>query len=585
MGRFFVGPMFLSTLAVATVSLAACGGGGSSPTPVAAASSQPGSGSGSGSSPGAGTTAVVKLIVTWPQGSSTSSSTRHRNYVSNSTASISVSVNGGTPIYANNPNLSPGTGSAGTQSTTVLNVTAPVGGDTFTVGDYDAANGTGNLLAQNSIPFTVIYGANQTVGVTLNGNLGKIVCAPITPFVTGANGGPFTLVGPTGQVALLPEDPDGNVIIAPGALPALSISAPASAATTSTTSTTNEFNVDVLTSGATVTLTGSGNNLAGIAVSGTCTITRTPALYVTNYSQTGQNPSVTIYPASASGDATPVATLAGPATLESGLQFAAVDPAGNLFLTNLGPVPGATYGPTSGYVTEYSPGTGQTGNAAPVATITGFNRPEGIQFDSTGNLYVLSLDRIQEYPPTANGLTAPAAVSSSIVGADTQITTCYGLDVTTTTIYATCVPYPFYIAYWPKATSGNVAPTQMEFTGAVTTMGVTASYSEVSWLGIAVDPTSGTMYTPDANNNINEVYSFLAGASGMTAPTALASGFTQPIGIFEDASGKFYVANYGANSISVFSSATTLTLGTVAASATISGADTGLNYPYGVTVR
>jgi hypothetical protein len=505
--------------------------------------------------------------------------------VSNSTASVTVSVNGGTPVFVNNPNLSPGTGSAGTQSTSVLDVTAPTGGDTFTVGDYDADGGTGKLLAQNSIPFTVIYGANQTVGVTLNGNLGKVVCAPITPFVTGPGGGPFTLVGPTGQVALLPEDPDGNIIIAPGALPALSISAPASGATTSTTSTTNEFNVDVLASGATVTLTGTGNDLAGTAVSGTCTITREPALYVTNYSQVGKNPSVTIYPASASGDATPVATLAGPATLQSGLQFPAVDPAGNLFLTNLGPMPGATYGPTSGYVTEYSPGTGQTGNAAPVATITGYNRPEGIQFDPSGNLYVLSLDRIQEYPATADGITAPAAVSSSIVGANTQITTCYGLDVTSTTIYATCVPYPFYIAYWPKATSGNVAPTQMEFTGAVTTNGVTASYSEVSWLGIAVDPTSGTMYTPDANNNINEVYSFLAGASGMTAPTALASGFTQPIGIFEDSTGKFYVANYGANSISVFSSATTLTLGTVAASATISGADTGLNYPYGVTVR
>jgi len=580
--RFSVGPIFVSGLAIATAALAACAGGdGSSPTPTHAATAQPGNTGGSG----AATTAVVKIAVTWPQGSAAAASRRHRAYVSNSTASITVSVNGGAPIFVNNPNLSPGTGNAGTQSTSILDVNAPVGGDTFSVGDYDAAGGAGNLLAQNSIPFTVVAGADQTVGVTLNGNLGKVVCAPITPFVTGANGGPFTLVGPTGQVQLLPEDPDGNIIIAPGALPALAISAPAAAATTSTTTTPNEFNVDVLTSGATVTLTGTGNDLAGTAISTTCTITREPALYVTNYSQTGQNPSVTIYPASASGDATPLATLAGPATLESGVQFPAVDPAGNLFLTNLGPKPGATYGPTSGYVTEYSPGTGQTGNAAPVATIAGYNRPEGIQFDSTGNLYVLSLDRIQEYPPSADGITAPAAVSSAIVGADTQLATCYGLDVTTTTIYATCVPYPFYIAYWPKATSGNVAPTQMEFTGSVTTMGVTASYSEVSWLGIAVDPTSGTMYTPDANNNINEVYSFPAGSSGMTPATALATGFSQPIGIFEDATGKFYVANYGANSISIFSSATTLTLGTVAASATISGADTGLNFPYGVTVR
>lgn len=555
----------------ALLAATSCGGGGSSPgTPSPRATQAP-----TGDS-------VVRFIITWPTPSNANASKRRRPaFLSNSTKSVTIVVNGGSPTTVNNPALS-----GSPQQTTVTNVNAPVGPDTFLVTAYDQAGGGGNLLAQGSVPFTVVLDAANTVTVTLNGNLAQIGCAGVAPYVSGTPN-TLTMVGPDGVIALLPEDADGNIIIAPGTIPTLSVTpATPSQATVTSTSTANQFNVDIHVVNTPITLNTSGTNLAGDTITGTCNVTRIPALYVANHSPGGTSPSITIYPASATSASTPTATLLGSNTGETAIQFLAVDPKGNLFVSNQGPAPGATFGPNSGYVNIYGPGPLQNGNQPPVGSIPNLNTPEGLAFDSTGNLFVLSIDRVAEYPPNANGLSGSASPSRVIIGPtpgpsapanNTDLFSCYGMTVDTPgSIYTACSNI---INIFAPGASGNATPAEIESVGATG-----MSFSSHSWLDVAVDA-AGNIYAPASNNNLNFVEIFSPGSGANPAATPIATvaksaDYSQPLGIFIDPAGNIYVANFGNNSVDVFSSMTTLLSGVP--TNTISS---GINGPYGVTVR
>jgi hypothetical protein len=549
----------------------ACAGGGSSPG---------GGGIGVAPTQAPSHTAPVAITIHWPTPPS-AASRRRPSYISSSTESVGIIVNGGAATYVNNPALS-GTPVAAT----VTNVDAPAqpAPDTFSITSYDKAGGAGNILGQASVPQVIKLGAANIVDVTLNGNLGKIVCMAITPFVSGTSA--MTLVGPAGQIALLPEDADGNIIVAPGAVPTLSLAAPSAAsATVTTTSTPNLFNINVLTAGTPVALSGTGENLAGTAVApATCNVTRVKALYVANQgAHLYDSPSVTIYPATASGDATPTATLVGSSTDEAEINFVAVDPKGNLFLSNQGPEPNATFGPTAGYVSIFGPAAGQSGNVAPIATIANLNTPEGLAFDSSNDLWVLSIDRIQEYPPSADGVTAAPSPSTTITGPNTGLNGLYGLDVGLDgTVYAAGTNFSSSceIEIFAPGSSGNASETTI----------VPSAATTESWIGVAADST-GNMYATASQSNLNFVVSYAPQtSSGAPAASFVATGFSQPFGIFVDKSGAtptnaVWVANYANGSISYFSSTSTLALGEASATSTLSGTDTGLNYPFGVYVR
>src|SRR3989454_9260542 len=89
------------------------------------------------------------------------------------------------------------------------------------------------------------------------------------------------------------------------------------------------------------------------------------SLYVANSScpSCGAPASVTIYPAGATGNATPTATIAGSSTGLSVPTGIAVDPAGRLYVTNI-------MG-NNNSITIYA--AGATGDATPIATIAGSN--------------------------------------------------------------------------------------------------------------------------------------------------------------------------------------------------------------------
>ena len=610
---------YQTIVAIGAVGLAAiivgCGGGGGSVSPVTPHVAPT---SGSTTAPSSATQyASVTFTIKWPTGTTSGSSSRarsagHRDYVSPSTKSISIAVNGGTAQVVPNPNIGGGTTAAAAPATSIV-VQAPVGNDTFSVKDYDTTTGTGNLLAYNEIPYTVVMNQANVIPITLNGNLAKILCSGVAPYtspvgtIAAASPQAFTITGPAGQVAVVPEDADSNIIVAPGAVPTPGLS-PAPAATTQATvtaaSTTNTFTVNPLVIGTAVTLEASGTSLTvdstpGSTITGSCTVTRQLAVYVTNhyndqvgsaqYSTAAQNASVTVYPASATDNATPTATIQGSNTQLASVQYVAVDPSGNIFVSNVGPQPGATFGPTSGFISIYA--AGSNGNVAPVNTIPNLQTPEGLAFDKNGTLYALSIDRIQEFPASSDGVTstgaaAPATASTVITGSNTDLFSCYGLAVGPSLDIATACSNVANV--FPTGSTANEAPGIIELP--VTSSGV--GYQSDSWLGVAID-SSGNVELPGANNNQNNVNVYTAAnlpASGATYSTpgttsALGTDFSQPFGIAvdsnaADANTTYYVVNYGNNTMSTFASLTALEAGVGTMNAL-----TGLDQPYGIAVR
>jgi streptogramin lyase len=128
------------------------------------------------------------------------------------------------------------------------------------------------------------------------------------------------------------------------------------------------------------------------------------------------NNSITQYAPEVTGNAAPIARIAGAATRLSQPQDVAVDASGNLFVTN-----------GNASVTEYAPGA--NGNVAPKARIagaaTGLSHPRGIVIDPASALRVDDANRsVNTYPAGASGNVAP--LSSLVVRLTT--TQPYGLN-------------------------------------------------------------------------------------------------------------------------------------------------------------
>lgn len=409
-------------------------------------------------------------------------------------------------------------------------------------------------------------------------NLAKIACVGAPPYVSGTSPN-FTDVGPSGVYTLTPEDANGNAISA-----TLSFTAMNSAqGSTQAGATQNSFlaTVDVLATA--VPFVAKGNNANGTAVTQTCNITRVEALYVANRAtNAGGNgvalpSSITVYPASANGNATPVATISGSNAETIATEFVAVDNNGYIFATNQGPMPGQTFSPTtSGYVAIYAPNS--AGNVAPVGTIPNLGTPQGLAFDAKGNLYVVSIDRITEYPPSANGLGGPANPSNTITGAQTDLFSCYGLALDSSVrIYAACSNL---LAIFPAGSTGDAVPTTIQPVG-----NTGSTQASRSWLGTGVDA-SGNIFAPASNQSLNMVDEYtLPTSSGTPVPSSevASTSFSQPIDIVVDPSANYFVSNLGSNAIVSFAGATTLQTGL--ASTTLSGANTGLNQPFGIFVK
>lgn len=199
------------SLTVLVALLAGCGGGGHQSTSALPAS------------PSAGKAAAsVAFRITIPNRSG-SSSTRSPRYISTSTKSVAVAVNGGAPQIANLTPTSPNCTST-TPITCTVTIAAPAGNDTFDFTTYDQTGGTGNALSHSSFPATITAGTANTVNAILGGVAASVSFAgrqwtesltegtsapPLTYKISALDAGGNAIIGPFDQpVTVNLVDPD-----------------------------------------------------------------------------------------------------------------------------------------------------------------------------------------------------------------------------------------------------------------------------------------------------------------------------------------------------------------------------------------
>jgi streptogramin lyase len=202
------------------------------------------------------TEAAVTFTVVVPAGSRTGASRRRPQYISPSTRSVVVALDGKTLATFNVGPSSRAckTGANGARTCTARS-SAPAGHQTFDVAAFDGIGGNGNELASGSVSATLQGGASQSVGISLDGIPVTVAVSLRSPYPPA--GSPKTT--PV-DVALL--DADGNTIVgAYGSSVTLADSDKSGATTLSTTT--------IVRSSQPVMLTYDGGTLARADISAT----------------------------------------------------------------------------------------------------------------------------------------------------------------------------------------------------------------------------------------------------------------------------------------------------------------------------
>jgi streptogramin lyase/predicted small lipoprotein YifL len=192
-----------AVVVIAIATLAACGGGGGHAVPPAAfapaASATQSAKSAAGS---------VTLRITIPGTTTAAQLRRAPAYVSPSTQSMAVAVNGGSPTNINLTTGSPNCVSASTLTCSAT-IAAPVGNDTFVVTLYDATGGTGHALATKTLAQTVTANTVNTIPLVLNGVVNSIGVVLATQTVPAG-------VATSVPVIVNAYDAQNNIIVGPG---------------------------------------------------------------------------------------------------------------------------------------------------------------------------------------------------------------------------------------------------------------------------------------------------------------------------------------------------------------------------------
>jgi sugar lactone lactonase YvrE len=223
-----------------------------------------------------------------------------------------------------------------------------------------------------------------------------------------------------------------------------------------------------------------------------------------------------------------------------------------------------------------------TGAATPQATIvgtnTGLNSPQGSSVDGSGRIFVANANSITVYAPNQSG-TQNATPTGTIAGAATGLNGSQGIaEDLYGRIYVANNAGGSITVYAP-----NPVGTQNEAPLETITGGSTNLKHPVS---VALDA-NGLIYVADAGGTDISIFpAYTTGGTVTTAPLATISGgntlLSNPNGLSLDTSGRIYVADYGSNTITIY--AAYPTAGNETPIAKIVGAATGLLMPTDVAL-
>ncbi len=546
-------PINVAVLVAFGTLAAGCGGHASVPLPTAA---------GSGHS---GTTASLRIDV--PRGAGGSAATAARRsprYVSPATQSVTVVITqhaGGATVLNETVGLTPtSTGCTSTLTTTICTLNLPLAPGTYdmslaTYDGYDSVHGTatGTMLSSGqNIGFSILAGRSNTVSVTLSGIPASIA---VSSTAAGVRGSLSTFT----QYATNPEafsvvalDPDGDVIIGPGA-PTFTIASTGGTAFTITNpmaGAPNTFSLTATGSGGTVGFTATAHYTdATCATAGaTCTATFavTSVMQTLFVSNTGGN-SITTYPPPY-GTPSATAAITSPAGIAAdgtGILYAGQSTTSTLYRLAPPYTSAGTSGFSSGapvaavvvtpdaYPTILAMG-GSSAIAIPypfvysVSTLTGTgNGMKGPSLDAASDVFIAnaSSNSITEYAPPYTG--SPVATITNGVRSPQQ-TVIDGLG----DLFVANVDTQSSVTEYASGSFG--API------ATITTGVAAPY------GIAMDHV-GNLFVANGNDTVTVYAPPYTGT-----PTTISSSISRPEAIVVDGAGDLFVANNGNNTVTEY---------------------------------
>ncbi|GAC1405184.1 MAG: hypothetical protein NVSMB64_09600 [Candidatus Velthaea sp.] len=274
----------------------------------------------------------------------------------------------------------------------------------------------------------------------------------------------------------------------------------------------------------------------------------------------GHNPaSVTIYPATANGNVTPLRKIQGANTRLNGPRGVAHDSFCDLWVSDSNP-----------FGVLYKFAAGANGNVAPIATVTGDSTglyfPLQLAIDRMDRVYVANQTNVLSFAPTADGNAAPlrSLTSGALDGP-------YGVAIDTAG--------KIYVA---SVGNGSVAIFAPSANGASTPIAVIAGSRTglQSPVAVAVDST-GRTYVSD-RDHLGRVTVFASGVSGNVVPTAtITTSSFGGYGIAVDSGRLFYAIqndfNRGGDGGSAVFAYPPGANGSGLPTATIDGINTGLN--------
>jgi hypothetical protein len=320
---------------------------------------------------------------------------------------------------------------------------------------------------------------------------------------------------------------------------------------------------------------------------------------------------VTVYPADSNGDTPPISKITSNFDWLDGASAVAVDSAGKIYVAS------EFSGDPNGSISIFPAGSYASGGP-PIATITGpdteLSRPYGIALDSAGNLFVLNdTEEVTEYPAGSVGDATPTAIFDIELRTDSTPT---GIAVNTRgKLYITfgstvkcnrrsCRQGSLgSIMVYPAGSDGNGNPSGM-ISGPNTKLESPSAIAVARNGNVYVANQGPSLCKPGCEclpNGSGSITVYGPNSNGNTAPIATISGantgLTFPDGITFDSSGKMYVTiapppiGFCASFAKLSAPAEGAILifapgstGNVAPIGSIKGPVTGLNNPLGIAI-
>ena len=240
--------------------------------------------------------------------------------------------------------------------------------------------------------------------------------------------------------------------------------------------------------------------------------------------------SVLAFSLRSSGDVTPRVKIAGSQTTLSEPDSLAIDAEGNIYAANDGANKVAIFRPDA------------QGNAKPKAIIAGsktnLGPTEGLTIDPSGDLWVsdYSNNEITEYAPGAHGNAAPI---NTIGGGNTQLSTPVGMVMNGSGHLFVANAGAASIVVFAAGASGNATPIGI----------IEGNYTGLSRpFALAFDP-NGRLLVADESAG---VLVFNSGALGNVSPVQQITSLAYPAGVYGDAHGHIWAADFEGNSIDEF---------------------------------